>query len=80
MILQSDNGREFVNYVLDELKPLWLECIIFVRGRPKQSQSQESIERANQNVEHNNVKSMDARQCVPEMVNQSSVCSVCVIK
>jgi hypothetical protein len=32
-ILQSDNGREFVNCVLDELKQLWPECVI-VHGRP----------------------------------------------
>ncbi|KAF0702823.1 KRAB-A domain-containing protein 2-like, partial [Aphis craccivora] len=50
-ILQSDNGREFVNCVIDELKQLWPECVI-VHGRPRHPQSQGSIERANQDVEH----------------------------
>lgn len=50
-ILQSDNGREFVNCVVEELKHLWPECVI-VHGRPRHPQSQGSIERANQDVEH----------------------------
>jgi len=50
-ILQSDNGREFVNCVIDELKQLWSECVI-IHGRPRHPQSQGSIERANQDVEH----------------------------
>ncbi|XP_060863651.1 KRAB-A domain-containing protein 2-like [Metopolophium dirhodum] len=50
-ILQSDNGREFVNCVIDELKQLWPECVI-IHGRPRHPQSQGSIERANQDVEH----------------------------
>jgi len=50
-ILQSDNGREFVNCVLDDLKQLWPECVI-VHRRPRHPQSQGSIERANQDVEH----------------------------
>jgi len=51
-ILQSDNGREFVNCVLNELKQLRPECFI-VNGRPKHPQTQGSIERANQDTEHN---------------------------
>eukprot|EP00102_Acyrthosiphon_pisum_P007693 XP_003243096.1 PREDICTED: KRAB-A domain-containing protein 2-like [Acyrthosiphon pisum] len=50
-ILQSDNGREFVNCVIDKLKQLWPECVI-IHGRPRHPQSQGSIERANQDVEH----------------------------
>eukprot|EP00102_Acyrthosiphon_pisum_P013097 XP_008182522.1 PREDICTED: KRAB-A domain-containing protein 2-like [Acyrthosiphon pisum] len=50
-ILQSDNGREFVNSVINELKDLWPECVI-VHGRPRHPQSQGSIERSNQDVEH----------------------------
>lgn len=50
-ILQSDNGREFVNKVILELKDLWPECII-VHGRPRHPQSQGSIERSNQDVEN----------------------------
>ncbi|XP_029348381.1 KRAB-A domain-containing protein 2-like, partial [Acyrthosiphon pisum] len=50
-ILQSDNGREFVNSVINELKDLWPECVI-VHGRPRHPQSQGSIERSNQDIEH----------------------------
>lgn len=49
-ILQSDNGREFVNKIIDELKEMWPELII-VHGKPRHSQSQGSVERANQDVE-----------------------------
>ena len=50
LILQHDNGREFVNDVILRLKKLWPECVI-VRGRPRHPQSQGSVERANQDVE-----------------------------
>ncbi|KAL4119028.1 hypothetical protein QTP88_011901 [Uroleucon formosanum] len=50
-ILQSDNGREFVNSIINEIKELWPECII-VHGRPRHPQSQGSIERSNQDVEN----------------------------
>lgn len=45
-ILQSDNGREFVNKVVEELVEMWPDCRI-VHGRPRYPQSQGSIERAN---------------------------------
>jgi len=48
-ILQSDNGREFVNSVINELKDLWPECVI-VHGHPRHPPSQGSIERSNQDV------------------------------
>ena len=48
-ILQSDNGREFVNAVvhkmLEEFK------IKLVNGKPRHSQSQGSVERANRDVD-----------------------------
>ncbi|KAL4132528.1 hypothetical protein QTP88_009662 [Uroleucon formosanum] len=50
-ILQSDNGREFLNSVINELKDIWPECVI-VHGRPRHPQSQGSIKRSNQDVEH----------------------------
>lgn len=50
-ILQSDNGREFVNHVITELANLWSELKI-VHGKPRHSQSQGSVERANQDVEN----------------------------
>ena len=50
-ILQSDNGREFANKIVEDLKLLWSELKI-VHGKPRHSQSQGSVERANQDVEN----------------------------
>ncbi len=50
MILQSDNGREFVAKVIDEFLKIWKDCKI-VHGLPHHPQSQESMERANADVE-----------------------------
>ncbi|XP_022183090.1 KRAB-A domain-containing protein 2-like [Myzus persicae] len=49
-ILQSDNGREFVNSVINELHIMWNEVKI-VHGKPRHSQSQGSVERANRDVQ-----------------------------
>jgi IS30 family transposase len=48
-ILQSDNGREFVNKVVTEVVARWPACKI-VHGKPRHSQSQGSVERANRDV------------------------------
>ncbi|XP_055947020.1 KRAB-A domain-containing protein 2-like [Argiope bruennichi] len=52
-ILQSDNGREFCNKLIDDLKVIWPEFKI-VHGKPRhsQSQGQGSVERANQDIEN----------------------------
>jgi hypothetical protein len=50
LILHSDNGREFVNSVLVELHAMWPEVKI-VHGKPRHSQSQGSVERANRDIE-----------------------------
>jgi len=50
-VLQSDNGREFCNSVITNLKKMWPELHI-VHDKPRHSQSQGSIERANQDVEN----------------------------
>uniref|UniRef100_A0A2H8TQZ8 KRAB-A domain-containing protein 2 n=1 Tax=Melanaphis sacchari TaxID=742174 RepID=A0A2H8TQZ8_9HEMI len=50
-ILQSDNGREFVNKIISELCTMWKDLKI-VHGKPRHSQSQGSVERANQDVEN----------------------------
>ncbi|XP_046608871.1 KRAB-A domain-containing protein 2-like [Neodiprion virginianus] len=50
-ILQSDNGREFAANVVRELVSLWPSCKM-VHGRPRHSQTQESVERANADVEN----------------------------
>lgn len=48
-ILQSDNGREFVAKVIEEMKTIWPELRI-VHGTPRHPQSQGSIERSNDDI------------------------------
>ena len=50
-ILQSDNGREFASRVIKDVVKLWPGCKM-VHGKPRHSQSQGSVERANQDVEN----------------------------
>lgn len=50
-IIQSDNGREFVNKIISELVNLWTGIKI-IHGKPRHSQSQGSVERANQDVQN----------------------------
>jgi IS30 family transposase len=50
-ILQSDNVREFVNFVIYELKDMWSQCVIF-HGRPRHPQTQGSVEKINQEIEN----------------------------
>ena len=50
-ILQSDNGREFRSRLVKDVAALWPGCKI-VHGKPRHSQSQGSVERANQDVEN----------------------------
>ncbi|KAL8578594.1 hypothetical protein ACOMHN_015050 [Nucella lapillus] len=45
-ILQSDNGREFVNALIAELSTLWPNLKL-VTGRPRHPQSQGAVERVN---------------------------------
>ncbi|XP_039315443.1 SCAN domain-containing protein 3-like [Solenopsis invicta] len=49
-VLQSDNGREFCNSVIEELKSMWPDLKI-VHGKPRHSESQGSVERANRDVQ-----------------------------
>ncbi|XP_071050741.1 uncharacterized protein [Onthophagus taurus] len=49
-ILHTDNGREFANKVIEKLCHMWNEPKI-VHGKSRHSQSQGSIERANQDIE-----------------------------
>ncbi|XP_055944464.1 KRAB-A domain-containing protein 2-like [Argiope bruennichi] len=46
-----DNGREFVNSVIEQAHTYWPELKI-VHGTPRHSQSQRSLERANQEIEN----------------------------
>ncbi|XP_055932280.1 KRAB-A domain-containing protein 2-like [Argiope bruennichi] len=50
-ILQSDNGREFVNSIIEQLRTYWPELKI-VHGKTRHSQCQGSVGRANQDVEN----------------------------
>jgi len=50
-ILHSDNGREFCNQVIENLCSMWPDVKI-VHGKPRHSQSQGSVERANQDIEN----------------------------
>lgn len=49
-ILQTDNGREFKNRLMESLKELW-PTLNIVHGKPRHSQSQGSVERANRDVQ-----------------------------
>lgn len=59
---QSDNGREFKNKHFWSLKNLF-PAIGFVHGRPRHSQSQGSVERANQDIEKMLVCWMNENKC-----------------
>lgn len=50
-ILQSDNGHEFSNKIVEEACSMWDELKI-VHGKLRHSQSQGSAELANQDVEN----------------------------
>ncbi|XP_055932879.1 KRAB-A domain-containing protein 2-like [Argiope bruennichi] len=50
-ILQSDNGREFSNQVVSEICAMWKDVKI-VHGKPRHSQTQGSVERANQDIQN----------------------------
>ena len=48
-ILQSDNGREFANKIIQKLADMW-PGRKFMYGKPRYSESQGSVERSNQDV------------------------------
>ena len=50
-ILQSDNGREFVNSIVDKIVDDWPGEVTIINGRPRHPQSQGLIERGNAKVE-----------------------------
>ena len=50
-ILQSDNGREFVNEIVKETLTLWPGQVVIINGRPHHSQSQGLVEKGNHCVE-----------------------------
>ena len=52
LIFHSDNGREFINEVLQRLFEDWGGDTIFVNGCPKHSQSQGCVEHGNRAVQN----------------------------
>lgn len=50
-ILHSDNGREFVNQIIVELKEIW-PGLALVCGKPRHPQTQGSVERANGDMQN----------------------------
>jgi len=50
-VLHSDNDREFVNKIINELCNMW-EDLRIIHGKPRHSQSQGFVEKANQDVEN----------------------------
>ena len=50
LILQSDNGTEFVNSFITELSAMW-NGLKIVHGKPRHCESQGSVERANRDIE-----------------------------
>lgn len=50
-IFHSNNGREFSNRVISELCVMWKDVKI-VHGKPRQSQTQGSVEKANQDIQN----------------------------
>jgi len=48
-ILQSDNGRQFANRIIQNLADMW-PGMKLMHGKPRHSQSQGSVERSSQNV------------------------------
>ncbi|KAF0768514.1 KRAB-A domain-containing protein 2-like [Aphis craccivora] len=50
-ILHSDNGREFANKIITELCLMW-DGVKIMHGKPRHSQIQGSIERANQDIQN----------------------------
>ena len=51
-LLQSDNGREFVNSVMTDLLQSWEGLCKTINGRPRHPHSQGTVERGNQGVEN----------------------------
>ena len=61
-ILHTDNGREFANQLMKSLLEYWPGCKL-VHGKPRHSQSQGSVERANRDLEVQTFSKIGVFQC-----------------
>lgn len=61
-IMQSDNGGEFVNNVMQQLVSDWPGDCSIIQGRPYHPQSQGVVERANQ-VVRQRIQSLMTERC-----------------
>lgn len=59
MILQSDNGRDFVKNIIINLKEMW-ESLNIVHGKSRHSHFQDGVERNNQEIQNMLVTWMEA--------------------
>ena len=50
-ILHSDNGREFVNHLIEDILATWPGAVQLVSGRPRHPQSQGLVEQAHYTLE-----------------------------
>ena len=81
-ILHSDNGREFINRVIQHLLNRWNSQIQLVSGRPRHPQSQGVVERAHATLERklsalissNGLKSPPWTQWLPRII-----CKLCIV-
>ena len=55
-ILHSDNGREFINHLIEDLLTRWSSDIQLVSGRPRHPQSQGLVEKAHHSTTEVNFK------------------------
>lgn len=62
LIMQSDNGKEFVNTVMKNVLESW--GVKHVRGRPKHPQTQGQVERANQTIGRSFAKCLHGKEKV----------------
>lgn len=69
-ILQSDNGREFIDKVIEKLCNMW-DNLKIVHGKPLHLQSQGSVERANQDRKYACHKWRKGLKCIQFMKNRS---------
>ncbi|GFW97727.1 histone-lysine N-methyltransferase SETMAR [Trichonephila clavipes] len=67
----QNNGREFSNQVISKICAMWKDDVTVVHGKPRHSQTQGSVERANQDIQNILTAWMndnDTNKCCPAHV------------